>query len=239
MELGTAKIGEGLRVYAIGDIHGCLRELQSLLEIIDNDLALYPIDHHKLIFLGDYVDRGPAAQEVLELLIALNNSDRDTVILKGNHEDWLTGFLKDPELTGTGYMRWGGIQTLASYGVEAEPGISFTDIARRARKAIPRTHWVFMRGLPLSYTQDDYLFVHAGIRPGVAMASQMEHDLMWIRDDFLCHSAPFEKVVVHGHTPIDVPEVCNNRINIDTRCFDSGMLTALVLEGSQHRMLRT
>ena len=239
MDLGQAKIDAGLRIYAIGDIHGCLIELQGLLEIIDADLARYPVDHHRLIFLGDYVDRGPASRQVLELLIDLNKSSRDSIILKGNHEDWLTGFLKDPELTGTGYMRWGGIQTLASYGVEVEPGASFTDTARQARKQIPRAHWAFMRRLPLSHCEGDYLFVHAGIRPGISLEDQMEHDLIWIRDDFLSHGGLFDKVIVHGHTPVEEPEVCNNRINLDTRCFDSGVLTALVLEGSGFRLLNT
>ncbi len=239
MIVGEARIAAGLRIYAIGDVHGCLREFDQLIRKIDKDLKDNPVKKHQLVCLGDYVDRGPDVKDVIERLMKLDKSDRDTVFLKGNHEDWLLGFLDDPDVMGASYLNWGDLLTLNSYGVENNPGAVNTDLAKAARRLIPTKHRVFLKKLPVYHCVGDFCFVHAGIRPGINLGKQLEHDLIWIRDDFLQHSKPFDRVVVHGHTPTNKPEVHPNRINVDTRCYDTGILTALVIEERDIRFIQT
>ncbi len=239
MIVGDAQLEPGLRIYAIGDIHGCIDQLRELLDAIDDDVRLFSPQSHRIVFLGDYVDRGPANFDVVEYLIGLKNSSRDCIFLRGNHDDRFTGFCKHPEAIAEGYLRWGGIPTLRDYGVIQEPGESIQSLSERFRNGIPAHHYQFMDQLPLTYVCGDYFFCHAGVRPGTALEDQLDHDLLWIRHDFLMHDEPFTKIVVHGHTPVEEPEVKSNRINVDTRCFDTGRLTAVVLEGNDHRFLQT
>lgn len=233
------QVPDSVRIYAVGDIHGRLDLLDRLLSDIDADLARRPVVQPIVVFLGDYVDRGPDSAGVLERLIACDTAFK-LVCLKGNHEAFLLQFLDDSALL-TDWVRFGGLNTILSYGLS--PSLSeLTDkkskeVAEEFCRAIPKSHRVFLAGLSLSFTCGDYFFVHAGVRAGIPFGEQSEHDLLWIRDDFLLHEDFFDKIVVHGHTPVAVPQVMPNRINIDTGAYATGRLTCLVLENDTVQFL--
>ncbi len=241
--LGEARIRDGQRVYAIGDIHGCLRELTALHRLIEDDLATSPVENHRIVHVGDYVDRGPDSRQVIDYLIERMACDATVVCLKGNHEDKLETFLKDPEQTARGFFAFGGVETMRSYGVgvalDAPDYGSVSALCRALHELMPEAHQQFLSGLPYSHVIDDYVFVHAGIRPGVPVTDQDGQDLMWIRWDFLNYEGLHEKIVVHGHTPHVEPEVKPNRINVDTMCYGTGRLTAVVLERNCYRFIST
>lgn len=239
MIVGKARIPKGLRVYAIGDIHGCFNELKTLLGLILKDMKNSPVKHSKFVFLGDYVDRGPECRKVMNMLVWLDGSKLNTVFLRGNHDDKLAVFLEHPEKIGDSFLQWGGHQTIEGYGVPVIAEQSFEKLSQAFRSAVPKSHVEFLSRLRHKHEEGDYFFAHAGVRPGVGLNSQTSHDLMWIRDDFLPNRKPYEKVIVHGHTITKKPEVRKNRINVDTGCYDTGTLTAVVLEGDEHRFLQT
>jgi serine/threonine protein phosphatase 1 len=228
----------GRRIYAVGDIHGCADLLSRILDRIDHDLKTRPTPDAVEVFLGDYVDRGPDSRQVIDLLIARERQN-NVVLLKGNHEDYIIRFLDDPTLL----SRWksiGGLNTVASYGVTAashgDPR-SQHEIAIALRESMPNSHHNFFQRLALSFTCGDFFFAHAGVRPGVPLQEQSQHDLLWIRDDFLLYEEDFGKFVVHGHTPSSEPVIRPNRINIDTGAYATGRLTCLVLEDDQMSFL--
>jgi serine/threonine protein phosphatase 1 len=229
---------EGVRVYAVGDVHGRLDLLDPLLAKIDADLADHDPQMSVHVFLGDYIDRGQASAQVVERLIRRSETV-PTICLKGNHEVLLLEFLENPEVL-TSWSRNGGLTTLLSYGVD--PLIQ-TDkdmralLAEKLARAVPAHHLEFLSNLPLTFSCGDFLFVHAGLRPGIPLGRQREEDLLWIREAFLCHEAPFEKIVVHGHTPVMEPQILPNRINIDTGAYATGRLTCLRLEGEDIGLL--
>jgi serine/threonine protein phosphatase 1 len=227
-------IPKGMRIYAIGDIHGRADLLAGLLSRVDAHLASRPVSNPVRIFLGDYIDRGPASREVLDLLIAEARSCR-SVFLKGNHESYLTEFTSNPPILDH-WQRLGGLETLMSYGItptlNANAGTQ-VQLAAALRRVLPESHRNFLSKLETSFTCGDFFFVHAGVRPGIPLSKQREEDLLWIRYDFLLHEEPFEKIIVHGHTPVTGPQVHPNRINIDTGAYASGRLTCLVLESDQ------
>ncbi len=232
------RIPEGLRVYAVGDIHGRLDLLDPLLARIDADLEGHPVEGSMQVFLGDYIDRGQASAQVVERLIRRGETN-PTICLKGNHEACLLEFLENPEVL-TAWGHNGGLTTLLSYGVEPVLNADLRTSSRLSATladAMPASHMQFLSGLPLTFSCGDFLFVHAGVRPGIPLARQSEEDLLWIRDAFLRHEAPFEKVIVHGHTPVMEPQIRANRINIDTGAYATGRLTCLRLEGIDIRML--
>jgi serine/threonine protein phosphatase 1 len=225
---------EGLRVYAVGDVHGRADLLKQLFSRVDEDLKEHPIAEAIHIFLGDYIDRGEDSATVLELLIERARTHRMSC-LKGNHEFFLSEFLENPGV----FKHWaqnGALPTLASYGltptVNADPKQQ-AELSASLRNAIPKSHSQFLAGLKLCFACGDFFFVHAGVRPGRPLSHQREEDLLWIRDDFLLHQEPFEKIIVHGHTPVWEPEVRNNRINIDTGAYATGRLTCLRLESDR------
>jgi serine/threonine protein phosphatase 1 len=233
-------VGMGKRLFAIGDIHGRHDLLDALLKGISRHVAAAPPADIILVFLGDYVDRGPASQAVIERLCGL---ERKTgwrcVFLRGNHDQAVLEFLKDP----SHYSAWrgyGAAETLVSYGVMPPRFESASDFDRAwddfSRK-FPPHHLEFLAGLKYFHIEDDYLFVHAGIRPGIALADQTPEDMMWIREIFLSHRGRFEKMVVHGHTPAPAPVMLPNRICVDTGAHATGRLTALVLEDKQRTFL--
>ena len=198
-----------------------------------------------IIYLGDYVDRGPASCRVVDLLLDGPPADGiSQVFLKGNHEDFLLSFLDDPEV-GTVWMLNGAEATMASYGVDVEgvlagdPATAMARLRDAFRAALPARHLAFFRSLRLSHVEGDYFFVHAGIRPGVPLEDQSPHDMMWIRERFLQSTEYHGKMIVHGHTIAWTPERRPNRIGIDTGAFASGVLTALRLEGSKCDFLCT
>jgi serine/threonine protein phosphatase 1 len=232
------RVPAGTRVYAIGDVHGRADLLTQLFLRIDQDLLSRPVADPIHIFLGDYIDRGPDSRRVVEALIQRKISHQ-AVFLKGNHEECALGFLSDP-----GALSWwrhiGGLSTILSYGVSPRYPNNLAaqqEIATALGQAMPPSHVLFFRGLALSFTCGDFFFVHAGVRPRIPLERQSQDDLLGIRDEFLLHEEDFGKVVVHGHTPVEQPEIHTNRINIDTGAYASGRLTCLVLEDDQMSFL--
>lgn len=234
----------GQAVYAIGDIHGRLDLLEDLLIRIGEDAGRYPADSARsLIFLGDYVDRGPESRGVVDAVMAEPLPGFSTVRLMGNHEEAMLSFL-DGESDGLDWLSFGGLETLLSYGVPLRRLPNTAEAVKGLQAAlvetVPERHVAFFRKCLLHHAVGDYVFVHAGVRPGIALEKQTQTDLLWIRDDFLRARAPLPgRVVVHGHTICDLPQNREHRINIDTGAFVSGRLTCLVLRGSQRRFLFT
>lgn len=227
-----------MRIYAIGDIHGRADLLVKKFASIDADLANFPAETAVHVFLGDYIDRGPFSRDVLDLLIA-RGQRYPAAYLKGNHESYLVEFLNNPTVF-VDWRQYGGLETILSYGLA--PSLSADEhecavLASSLNRALPEVHRLFLDSLKLSFTCGDYFFVHAGVRPGLALARQHEEDLLWIREDFLLHEDTFDKLIVHGHTPVMEPDIRPNRINIDTGAYATGRLTCLVLEGDQMRFI--
>lgn len=238
----AAAVPRGLRVYAVGDVHGRLDLLDRLLATVADDAASAPELVKYLVFLGDYVDRGPESAGVIDRLAAGPPPGFGAVHLKGNHEQALIQFLDDVSV-GPGWLKFGGRETLASYGVPPPPATAPREvlgvIQRQLSARLPDTHRRFLADLRPYVAIGDYLFVHAGIRPGVPLADQGERDFLWIRKDFLDSDEDLGAVVVHGHTIREAPEVRHNRIGIDTGAYASNRLTCLVLEGTERRFLST
>ena len=236
---GAARLPEGVRVYAVGDVHGRLDLLDAVFARIDEDLRGKPADRPVQVLVGDYIDRGPDSRGVVSRLLE-RRREHELVCLMGNHESFLLAFLRDPAVL-RHWLPNGGSTTLESYGVQLRPlagmRIQAGLVAEELRRKLPPEHEDFLSTLPYAFTCGDYLFVHAGIRPDVPLDRQSPDDLLWIRDEFLLSTAAFEKIVVHGHTPVPQPEIHPNRIAIDTGAFVTGRLTCLVLEGEDRRFL--
>jgi|TARA_R110001606_G_scaffold64419_2_gene149541 serine/threonine protein phosphatase 1 len=236
----TAAMPEGQRAYVVGDIHGREDLLTPLLGKIDEEESRRTSADTHLIFLGDYVDRGPMSSQVIDKLLNLDGSNKKIITLKGNHEASMLSFLQDP-VKGKRWLHYGGDATLRSYGVDLKLAeVTEEDIRKAARalkKTLPDSHLQFLGTLETSHTLGDYFFAHAGIDPSRSLENQKETDLLWIRDTFLCHEGLFDKVVVHGHSIIPEPEIRENRIGIDTGAFYSNVLTCLVLEGNTQEIL--
>ncbi len=236
----------GSRVYAIGDIHGRADLLARLHRAILADAAAVGsaagAARRLVVYIGDYVDRGLQSREVIDLLLDSALPGFEAVHLKGNHEDMLLRFLDDPA-AGPLWLANGGDATLASYGIGAWRRPldidALGELSGRLARALPARHEAFLRGLVHAHEEGDYLFVHAGVRPGAPAAAQREEDMMWIRDDFLNSRADHGHVVVHGHSIHYEPEERPNRIGIDTGAFATGRLTCLVLEGATQRFIAT
>jgi len=224
-DLAPGLLPVGLRIYAIGDVHGCADRLAALHGGIRADMEARPVARVVLLHLGDYVDRGPDSAGVLDLLIDPRLAqDAEVVCLVGNHEAMMLDACA-PDASAGALRFWlenGGHETLESYGADAAaPGWA-------AR--IPPAHLDFLRRCPLSHAAGDYLFVHAGVRPDVPLDRQDPFDLLWIREPFLSWRGSLGAVVVHGHTPTPIPAVRDHRIGIDTGACFGGDLTCLVLE---------
>lgn len=230
-----ARAPEGMRLYAIGDVHGRLDLLAAMHDAIAAEIARERVADWRVVHLGDYVDRGPDSKGVLDFLIDKRMRDARFVCLSGNHEQGLLDFLDAPSATGL-FVRFGGVETARSYGVELTAG-SIEAGHRALAAAIPGGHREFLRSLPTSASFGDFFFCHAGIRPGTPLARQDPHDLVWIRDEFLLHAGLYEKVVVHGHTPGTAADIRPNRVNLDSFACGSGRLSALAVEGGAKRIL--
>lgn len=229
-----ARLPDGTRIYAVADIHGRFDLLDQLFGRIDLDLERRPIQRAIQVFLGDYIDRGPASREVLDRLIERSRT-HEMVFLKGNHETFVYEFLENPAVLGE-WRRFGGLETLLSYGLK--PVLNPTpaeqmELAHTFANVLPESHLQFLKALKPWFSCGDFFFVHAGVNPRVPLTEQLEEDLLWIRDDFLTADANFGKLVVHGHTPVAEPDIRSNRINIDTGAFATGRLTCLIIEGSE------
>ncbi|MET0275131.1 MAG: metallophosphoesterase family protein [Phenylobacterium sp.] len=233
----------GRLVYAIGDVHGRLDVLEPLLRDIAQDVTeSRPAETPMLVFLGDYVDRGPDSKRVVDLILKMStHKDFETRILKGNHEEALLQFLDEPPF-GSDWMEHGGGPTLASYGVQ--PPATRTDREAWARvrdefdRVLPREHRDFYQNLELLLTVGDYAFVHAGVKPGVALEHQVERDLLWIRQEFLEEKGPYGKVIVHGHSPSEEAQLTPYRLGIDTGAYATGVLTAVRLLDEDQRLIQ-
>ncbi len=238
-------VPSGSRVYAIGDIHGRADLLALLHAAILEDVAQAETTPNKLVavYVGDYVDRGLHSREVIDLLLREPLPGFESVHLMGNHEDMMLGFLADAG-AGPQWLANGGDATLVSYGVRnVADGGADSDRMEGLRAglaaALPARHLAFLRALRPSHAEGDYLFVHAGVRPGVPVARQRTSDLLWIRDEFLDSGDDHGAVVVHGHSIAYAPEAAANRIGIDTGAYVTGHLTALVLDGATQRFMST
>ncbi len=241
--LAHATLPEGQLLYAVGDIHGRRDLLEVMLGRIEADArGSSRSEHRTLVFLGDYVDRGPDSRGVVETLIGGLPQGFDRHFLKGNHEAILLNFLDDP-WTLDHWLLNGGEATMRSYGVDtdrlARLGAPADLWLQALQEVLPEAHLAFYRSLKLSVEFGDYLFVHAGVNPSVPLDAQNETDLIWIREPFLDHAEPFGKIVVHGHTPEREPVMRSNRIGIDTGAFFTGRLTALRLERDSRAFLQT
>ncbi len=243
VSVATARVPAGVRIYAIGDIHGRDDLLEALLETVRDDAARFPCRRRVLVYLGDFIDRGPDSAAVIGRLAAGPPPGFKAIHLIGNHETTMRAFLDDARF-GPAWVSFGGAATLASYGVTPPGGLASREVWQELRvrlaRALPGSHRRFLGGLAHHWRCGDYLFVHAGIRPGIGLDQQDEDDLIWIREEFLRSDDDFGAVVVHGHTIRWEPEVRDNRIGIDTGAFTTGRLTCAVLEGfGTHRFLET
>ncbi len=243
VRLGQSSPPYNTRIYAIGDVHGHIKLLEKLYTRIDADLKNNPIDAYKIIFVGDYIDRGPDSAGCVEYLINLTVENSNVICLKGNHEDKLESFLFDPVTVGASFFTWGGEECAASYGVDMSNyhGTNDDHVQKAAElsEKIPAHHKQFFASLKMTVTLGDYMFTHAGVRPGVPLSQQSDRDLLWIRSEFISHSKPFEKVIVHGHTPAYPMDILPNRINVDTHAYHTGVLSCIVLEGTDYRIIES
>jgi serine/threonine protein phosphatase 1 len=223
-------------IYAVGDVHGCYPQFRALLDAIAHDAKArangrWPL----LILMGDYIDRGPQSAQVLAAIAWLRRTDAfELRLLEGNHEEGLRTFLDAPQ-TSAAWLDFGGRETLASYGIAAPDRYAqdadLLDTRDRLLDVMPVSHHALLAALELQVEVGDYLFVHAGIRPGVPLRQQVRADQLWIRDDFLAGESPLERMVVHGHSWTgDRPVLTPRRIGIDTGVYETGVLTALRID---------
>lgn len=232
---------EGLRIYAIGDIHGRLDLFEALLAQIDADNAHRPPADVRLVLLGDLIDRGPASAGVIEKAMALKRSSAAVSILMGNHEEVFLRAIEGDVRATRLLIRVGGRATLMSYGFTDQEyqDLDYDALTARLAERVPAAHVAFIAGFEDVVEYGDYAFVHAGIRPGVDLAQQRVSDLRWIRDEFLRHDGSHGRVIVHGHSITEDVDHRLNRIGIDTGAFASGRLTAIALEGEERWFLQT
>ena len=232
--LAPAALPQALRVYAVGDVHGCLDQLASLHAAIGADLAARPPESGAralVIHLGDYIDRGPDSAGVVARLMAPfaappGVAAPEMLCLLGNHEDLLLGALDGRRGCAETWLANGGVESLQSWG------IPWRTAPKRWAGLLPAAQVEFLRGLPLLHRLGGYAFVHAGVRPGVTLEAQTRHDLLWMREPFLSSDADLGAVVVHGHTPEEpAPVLRANRIGLDTGAALGGVLSCVVLEG--------
>ena len=232
------RVPPGTRYYAIGDIHGRLDLFETMITRIEGDLATSPGCDHCIILLGDLVDRGPDSANVVAYARAWQTL-RNVRVLAGNHEEMFLAAFERPEAL-RHFLKHGGFETLLSYGLSQTElaNLTLEQLFALLPTVIPQSERDYIASFETMIIAGDYVFVHAGIDPAVPLAEQKRSDLLWIREAFLRHEGPLEKVVVHGHTIFDEVVDCGNRIGIDTGAFRSGVLTALVLEGDQRRIIQ-
>ena len=241
ISLGQSATPNDMRIYAIGDVHGYLNLLKSIHEKIQTDLKDIGNKQYRIVYLGDYIDRGPDSAGCAQFLIDLLSEDENVICLKGNHEDKLENFLADPQDLADSFFGYGGIECAMSYSVDnailSNAHKNAVEVCTELKEKIPSEHKRFYANLTKSVTFGDYFFSHAGVRPGVSLDKQSDDDLMWIRAEFISNEALYDKVIVHGHTPAHPMEILPNRINVDTCAYDTGVLSCLVLEGTSYKVI--
>ena len=233
-----AKGPDGIRVYAVGDVHGRRDLIEAMHDRIGEEIARDGVADWRIVHLGDYVDRGPDTAGVLDFLTSRIAGEPRIVALAGNHDVALIDFLAHGDRTQM-FRRFGGNDTARSYGTHVDFATAATAEAGRQAlaRAMPQAHLDFLSGLPRAVAFGDFFFCHAGIRPGVPLERQDPEDLIWIREPFLGHPGLHPKVIVHGHTPHDEAELMPNRVGLDTLAYASGRLTALAVDGRTKRLL--
>ena len=239
---GTEPKGaRGYRAYVIGDVHGRLDLLEDLLAKIHAEMQHRPSRKTLLVFVGDLIDRGPSSSEVIERLRTYRRPGIQPVFLLGNHEEVLLRIVGGDESLIASWLQFGGLQCLESYGVDVSKlrGRSAQQVIEIVRAAIPANHVEFLESFIDSCRFGDYLFVHAGIRPGVELELQSQADMRWIREPFLFDDTDHGFIVVHGHTISEEVEDRPNRIGIDTGAYRTGILTALAIEGKNRWLIDT
>lgn len=231
----------GVRAYTVGDVHGCLDQLNQLIEQIEADLEERPVREAFLVFVGDLIDRGPDSAGVIERLRTYKRPGVRPIFLTGNHEEYFLRVLAGETGVLDNWLLYGGKQCVQSYGVDLDrlAALPEDQALEMVRLQVPEAHRAFFESFGDTFRFGDYLIVHAGIRPGLDLTHQSVADLRWIRDPFLSDNADHGFVVVHGHTIVDEVELRPNRIGIDTGAYRSGVLTALVIEGDERRFLAT
>lgn len=235
----TAAAPDGCRAYAIGDVHGCIDLMKTLLARIEaDDRKLAPAQTY-LVFLGDLVDRGPHSREVIEYLVHTPPSFARSVVIKGNHEEYFLSVLKGEREKVLPWLSYGGYETAESYGISKGWTLNASpdELIERLAREVPQAHRQFLEGMADSFRFGDYLFVHAGIRPGLELEEQSSQDLRWIRDGFLEDQRDHGMIVIHGHTIVNEPQQHANRIALDTGAYKTGVLTALGIEGQERWFL--
>jgi len=237
---------DGRVVYAVGDVHGRLDLLDGLVERMTEDYrATGRSDPPVLVMLGDYVDRGPQSSAVIDRLISLKAQGAEGRFefraLMGNHEETMLHFLDDPQ-AGPSWVEYGGGETMASYGVQRPVGRAEPEVWEQTRQAlraaVPPAHVAFLQQLELMVVYGDYVFVHAGVKPGLPLDRQVAADLLWIRNEFLDNPHGLKATVVHGHTPTEEVFVGRQRINVDTGAYATGVLTAVRLDGGEPKIIQ-
>jgi serine/threonine protein phosphatase 1 len=234
------EIPDDIRLYVVGDIHGRSDLLDQIVDKINRDIEHHGRRECLTITLGDYVDRGPDSRGVLERLCR-NPFPTQYVALRGNHEELFETFLHQPSVADQ-WRRLGGLETLHSYGIPTNDlmlGRGFEEAARALSVEVPEAHQAFLASLKTYLSNNDLFFCHAGVRPDVPLDRQNVDDLLSIRDEFLSSKKDFGKMIIHGHSPNEWPQIRPNRINIDTGAFATGRLTCLVIEGNRGRFLFT
>lgn len=232
---------KGRRAYVVGDIHGCLELLERVLARIEQEIAEAPKTRVSIVFLGDIVDRGPHSAQVVERLRTYAHPRATAHFIMGNHEEVMLRVIGGDRDLLTSWLRFGGKETLQSYGVEAKAvkKLESEELSAALRQAIPESHRKFLAGFADSISFGDYVFVHAGVRPGVDLAEQNQSDLRWIREPFLSDLGERGFVVVHGHTITNGVDVTPNRIGVDTGAYSTGVLSALAIEQSRKWLIQT
>jgi serine/threonine protein phosphatase 1 len=241
VDLPPTSIGADRRVYAIGDIHGRADLLGQLLALIAQDhLARPPLPLH-IVLLGDLIDRGPESAQVIDHAMSLAGAGDHVHFLKGNHEEVFVSAARGSARAARFFRRFGGMEPHASYGLPMKVSAQMSDeaLAEWMLNHVPRAHVDFVDGFADRLEMGDYLFVHAGIRPGVALDEQTPADMRWIRAEVLSHNLPLERMIVHGHSISEDVEELPHRIGIDTGAYYSGRLTAIGLEGTDRWFLQT
>jgi serine/threonine protein phosphatase 1 len=238
---GEPSVPAGYRVYAIGDVHGRLDLLDDTLSRVEADIDSRKPAENIIVFLGDLIDRGPSSAQVIERVRTYRRPGVRTVFLIGNHEEVLLRLLRGESRFLRDWLRFGGAECAKSYGIGAtalkrmEPARAVATLQQK----IPRDHQLVLQSFVDTFRIGSYLFVHAGIRPGVPLADQSQADLRWIREPFLENGDDHGFIVVHGHTIAEQVDVRDNRIGLDTGAYRSGVLTAMGLEGHERWFVQT
>lgn len=236
------KLEAGKRIYAIGDVHGYVDVLARMHDAIEKDLRAHPIDAAKIIYLGDYIDRGPDSKGVIDLLLERPNRSPffNHIYLMGNHEKAMLQFIEDPHGIRKDWVKWGGIEAMQSYGVTYHETRTLDELAQDLKEAVPKTHFDFLENLKLMHLEDDYLFVHAGIDPRKKLEEQDYNDLTYRREPFMSHEEYHPHFVVHGHTVSRQGEIDHrhNRLNLDSGLYQGGPLSCAAIEAEEVRFLQ-